>query len=115
MAAVNGRAMRARGAAFEREVVRVLRAAGLVHAERSYGAGRPDDRGDIDGLPGYVVECKAHRALDLAGWMDEARREAARSGSVPVVVVKRRGKPAEESYVVLRLADWARVLRETMQ
>jgi Holliday junction resolvase len=115
MPATNGRAMRARGAAFEREVVRVLRAAGLVHAERSYGAGRPDDRGDIDGLPGFTIECKACRALDLAGWLDEARREAARSGSVPVVVAKRRGRPAEESYVVLRLADWARVLTETME
>lgn len=103
--ATNGKVMRVRGARAELEVVRVLRAHGLP-ADRAYGAGRPDDHGDIDGLPWACIEVKAHRELDLAGFMDEAIKEAL-PGQVPVVVAKRRGRPAEEWYAVVRLADWA--------
>jgi hypothetical protein len=111
-AAKNGRAMKAKGSAFEREVVRVLHEHGHPHAERSYGAGRPRDVGDVAGVPGFVVEAKACRALDLAGWLDEATREAANAGEgvVPVVVAKRRGRPAEDAYAVLRLVDFAELL-----
>lgn len=42
----------------ERELVQRLRALGLVDADRSYGAGRRDDRGDLDGLPGVVAQVK---------------------------------------------------------
>ena len=109
MTAVNGRAMKAKGSAFEREVVRVLRDHGHPHAERSYGAGRPRDVGDVAGLAGFVVEMKACRSFDLAGWLDEAAREAANAGEgvVGVVVAKRRGHGPEDAYVVLRLADFA--------
>ncbi len=103
-----------KGDGFERAVVTVLRDAGHLYAERAYGAGRPADVGDIDGLPGFVIECKAHRALDLAGWVDEAIAEAGRVGDdvVPVVVAKRRGKPTERAYVVLELATFARLIAE---
>ena len=106
--ATNGKAMKARGSQFERDVARYLAAHGHPYAERAYGAGRSDDRGDIDGMPGWVVECKAHKAMALAGWVDEAVREAANAGgAVPVVVAKRRGRPTGDAYVVMRLADWA--------
>lgn len=112
MTATNGAGMKAKGSAFEREVVRVLREHGHPSAARAYGAGRPADVGDVAGVPGFVVECKAHRALDLAGWADEVGREAASAGPgvVPVVVAKPRGRSAEESYAVLRLADLADLL-----
>jgi len=112
--AANGRAMKAKGSAFEREVVRYLRDHGHPYVERSYGAGRPDDAGDLDGLPRWTVEVKACRALDLAGWMDEARREQGHAGSkYTAVVAKRRGKAVEHAYVVLTLAAWARLVGET--
>lgn len=112
MTAVNGRPMRAKGSAFERDVVRVLREHGHLDAARAYGAGRPQDIGDVAGLDGFVIEAKCHRALDLAGWCDEAAREAEHSGTgtVPVVVAKRRGRPTEDAYAVLRLADLADLL-----
>jgi Holliday junction resolvase len=117
MAATNGRAMKVKGSVFEREVVRVLRAAGHAFAERAYGAGRPGDVGDIDGLPGFCIEAKCHRALDLAGWVDEAVTEAANAGAgvVPVVVAKRRGKPAEDAYAVMRLTDFARLIGDEFE
>jgi len=75
MPTVNGRAMKARGSAFERDVAQYLRDHGHRYVERAYGAGRSDDRGDLDGLPRWTVEVKACRALDLAGWCDEAKRQ----------------------------------------
>jgi len=35
----------------------------------------PEDVGDIDGGAGFVVECKAHKSIDLAGFNREADRE----------------------------------------
>jgi hypothetical protein len=101
--------MKRKGSAFERQVVTVLREHGHPGASRSYGAGRPKDVGDVAGLPGFCIEAKCHRSIDLAGWLDEATREAANAGPgvVPVVVAKRRGRPAESAYAVLSLADLA--------
>ena len=109
-----GTAPKRRGDAFEREVAAFLCEHGHPYAERAYGAGRPQDVGDIDGLPGFVIECKAHRSLDLAAFLDEAVSEAHNAGTdaVPVVVAKRRGKPTGESYVVMRLADFAALVAE---
>jgi hypothetical protein len=114
MAATNGRPMKARGARFEREVVACLRDNGHPYAERAYGAGRPRDVGDIDGLPGFALECKAHRSIDLAGFMNEAAAEADNLGDgvVPVVIAKRRGKPITDAYVVMQLGDWAQLVSE---
>ena len=111
-AARNGRAMKAKGSAFEREVVRVLHEHGHPHAARAYGAGRPRDVGDISGVPGFAVEVKACRSIDLSGWLDEAAREAANVGPsvLPVVVAKRRGHPPEDAYAVLRLSDFAELV-----
>ncbi len=109
-----GTAPKRKGSAFEREVAAFLREHGHPYAERAYGAGRPQDVGDIDGLPGFVIEAKAHRSLDLASFVDEAVSEAhnAGTGAVPVVVAKRRGNAVGESYVVLRLADFAALMAE---
>lgn len=54
------------------------------------------------------MECKAVRALDLAGWATEATREAT-NAHAPwwAVIIKRRGRPVAESYVVVSLATWA--------
>jgi hypothetical protein len=110
--ATNGASMKTKGSAFEREVVRVLHAHGHPLAERAYGAGRPRDVGDVAGVSGFAVEVKACRSIDLAGWLDEATTEAANvgAGTVGVVVAKRRGRPAEHAYVIMRLGDWAELV-----
>ena len=49
------------------------------------------DKGDIAGLP-VVIEVKNCSRMDLAGWVEEALREAANAGcEVGVVWHKRRG------------------------
>lgn len=101
-----------KGSKYERDVVAWFRAQGF-DCERTYGAGRPDDVGDveIEGVP-VAVECKNTQRLDLAGFVDEARTEARNAGvDIGVAIVKRRGRPAGESYLVCQLDDGAELLR----
>ena len=101
------------GSSFENEIVKFLRDHGHPFAERAYGAGRPDDRGDIDGLPGWVLEAKCHKSMDLAGWANEAEAEAANArASWWAVIAKRRNRPVSDAYVVMPLAQFARLLAE---
>lgn len=102
----------AKGSKFERDVVAVLRAAGHRYAERGYRLGAPDDRGDIDGIPGFAFECRNRQRIELAGWLDEIRTEAAVLDVLPVLVVKRRGHGAERAYAVLELETFARLIAD---
>jgi Holliday junction resolvase len=105
-----------RGDQWERDVVEFLQAAGLAKAERAYGAGRQDDRGDIAGVQDWVLECKNHKAMDLAGWMAEALVEQANAGTrFTAVVIKRRNKPAKDGYVVMSLEQLAGLIQELQQ
>ncbi len=59
---------RRKGSAFENEIVRFLRLNGHPYAERAYGAGRPADVGDVNGLVGWCIEAKNHSRMQLAEW-----------------------------------------------
>jgi Holliday junction resolvase len=113
MAQVNGKAMKAKGSSFERDVVGFLREHGFPYCERHYGAGRPDDVGDIDGIPGWTVECKAHKALNLAGWSDEAESERQHGRQrFAAVVAKRRNRSTGDAYVIVSLSTFANLLAD---
>ena len=102
-----------KGRAFERDVVHYLQEHGLPDASRAFGAGRPEDVGDVAGVPGVTIECKATKSIDLAGFVDEAERERLNARQpYGVVVVKRRGKGAADSYVVCNLATFARLVAD---
>jgi Holliday junction resolvase len=102
-----------KGSTFERDVVAYLRANGFPYCERHYGAGRPDDVGDVDGVVGWTIECKNHKGLDLSGWCDEAEAERVNGRQhYAAVIAKRRNKPTEASYVVMSLSTFADLLAE---
>jgi hypothetical protein len=106
-----GSGAKRKGSAFERDVVHYLQEHGFVDAERAYGAGRPEDIGDIVGVPGITVECKAVRQIDLAGFVDEAERERVNAKQpFGVAVVKRRGKATSAAYVVVSLEAFAQLM-----
>jgi hypothetical protein len=103
-----------KGSAFERDVVHYLREHGFLDAERAYGAGRPEDIGDVVGVPGVTIECKAVRSIDLAGFVDEAERERINARQpYGVAVVKRRGKSTGQAYVVMSLEAFSRLVAVT--
>ena len=95
-----------KGDGFERSILGALTAAGLS-AWRTR-AGWTDDRGDIAGLEGVVIECKNHARLDLGGWIKELAREVSNAGARRgVVIFKRKGTAdPEDQYVLMTVRDW---------
>lgn len=91
---------------WERRVRDYLRSRGF-DAERAYGAGRPDDVGDliVGAWVPLLVECKAGRKSERGVWIREAREKVTttRAGAIPVVVERRRGSPVETAFVTLDL------------
>ena len=111
------RANKRRGADFETDLVNEFRQRGLV-ADRLHLSGK-DDEGDIYvrsqlGDLEFIVEAKNVQTLDLAGFVKELRAEREnyakhRDWLAPIdgyVIIKRRGKPVEESYVVTTVKDF---------
>lgn len=88
MTAARGRANRRRGADAERAVVAWLRANGWEDARR-YLAGDGRQPGDIDGVPGVVIEVKDVSSSAWPTWRAQVLAEA--GGRVPVVVRRTRG------------------------
>lgn len=82
---------KAKGSAYERDVVSYLREQGWDGAERTR-AGWQDDRGDIDGVVGVTFECKNQRSMTLAEWLDELVVEMQHGNNhIGAVIHKRRG------------------------
>lgn len=106
-----------KGSAYERDVVSYLRDEGFS-VDRTR-AGWVDDRGDVHGLQGpngepFVIECKNHKAMDLAGWITELHRECANAlAVVGAVVHKKRGATGgADQYATLPLGMLVHLLRE---
>lgn len=95
-------AQRRKGTAWESRIVDYLRGCGWPHAERR-ALGGANDRGDIAGIPGVVIEAKSVARIDLAGWLKEAQTEAANDkADLGVVWFKRKGKTdAGAGYVLM--------------
>lgn len=110
---------KARGATYETDIRDWFRAHGY-DSERLARTGARDE-GDVVVRSNFfggvgVIECKAPgagNAIDLSGWIREARLEAKHYSDArdivekvtPVVLIKARGKGISDSYLVLRLGD----------
>ena len=101
------------GTAAETLVVDHLKANGFQYAERRAMQG-VNDCGDVTGLPGVVIEVKAHREMDLAEWMDETEVERANAGAELAVCWhkrRRKGSPADW-YVTMTGAQFVALLKD---
>lgn len=98
---------KAKGTRFEREVADYLALNVLPDVDRKILHGRAD-HGDIANVPDWTLECKNERTLNLAGAVDEARKEAD-NAKTPwyAAIVKRRGRGVAGAYVVLPLEEFA--------
>src|SRR5690606_26506269 len=110
------RASRRKGASFETDLVKGLRAEGF-DVERLTKTGK-EDEGDAvltDSWGKVVIEAKNEQKIDLPGYIREALLEADhyakhrgldRQEVTGIAVVKARGKSWRESYVVTSLAEF---------
>lgn len=113
---------KAKGSAFEREIVHWLRDNGFPYAERGV-AGATDDIGDIIGTPNLVWECKNQKAMNLSQWVNELEEEIRNQENRYVtasglhvtgaVIHKRRGTTSPgEYYATTTLSRWTRLVKE---
>lgn len=102
---------RARGTAWETEIVNYLNRVGYPYVERRALNGAAD-KGDIAGLPGVVIEAKSQNRFTLAEWMDETIRQGHNaSAEVAVCWIHRPGKAsARDGYVVMNGAQFIEIL-----
>lgn len=111
----NRRSAKAAGSRFEKLVADYLASTVDDRIERRAKTGAKD-RGDIGGVrfQGHrvVVECKDTARMALPQWAREAAVEAENDGALlGVVAHKRHGSnQAEEQWVTMTLADFARLL-----
>lgn len=84
-----GATSRRKGAAGERELAALL-ASVTGHTVRRR-VRQHDGDSDLEGVPGWAVECKRYRTAqpaDLAAWWAQAVRQAERAGQLPVLFVR---------------------------
>ena len=100
-----------KGSAAELAVAKWLRKLGWIHAARSR-AGWQDDRGDIEGLPGIVIEVKNEKRIDIPGYLRELEVEMANAQAwTGTVIVKRRGSMnVDDWYAVMPAKVWGELM-----
>jgi Holliday junction resolvase len=100
-----------KGSQWERDVVAFLNENGYPEAERRYGAGLREDKGDIRGFP-VTLECKNHASINLAEFLEEALLEAQHAGTeFGAAVIKRRRKGTKDAYVVMSLEQFVALVK----
>ena len=106
---------RRKGTAAETAVVDYLRDNGVPHAERRALNGA-NDRGDIAGIAGVVLEVKSGARLELPAWMREAEVERMNDNAAyGLLIIKPKGVGTTrigEWPVVMPLSRALRLLRE---
>jgi len=100
-----------RGTKFESQVVEFLRTHGFPYAERR-ALGGANDKGDIAGVPGVVLECKSVKQITLSTFVDELDVEMRNAGvEVGAVVIKRRGTTdVGRAYAVMPMDVFVRLI-----
>lgn len=98
----------------ELELARLLADLLGMKVRRKLGAGRTDDEGDLEGIPGWTVEVKnyADLATGINVGLKDLEREQANAGTTfGVCFVRRRGG---RWIAVMDLPQIATVIRETL-
>lgn len=107
-----GATSRRKGRRWENVVVNWFRDHGFPSVERNEYLNAQS--GDILGIPGWSLEAKDHQRLELAGWVDQAARQAVEADCpYYAVIVKRKGvTDAGKAYVVMPLSVFAEWMHE---
>ncbi len=106
--------LKRKGDKAELEVQELLRDLLGYNARRALGAGRRDDKGDIEGVPMTCVQVAAWADLDRAvrEKLPELERQQERAGATFAgLFVRRRGG---RFVVVLTPEQWATLVREAL-
>lgn len=100
---------KAKGARFERQLAQILRGFGYETRRTAQYCGNTGDAADVIGLPGIHIEAKHCERMQLYDWMDQAIRDAAKSGKIPAVFHR---KNNAKILVTMTLDDWMKIYTE---
>ena len=106
---MTGSASRRKGAEWERQIVRLLRDYGWEAITSRAGRGGTQAGEDIITDMPLSVEAKNCKTIELARWLDQALDQS--QGEPAVVMAKRRGKPPEHGYAVMRIDQLLELVR----
>lgn len=98
----------------EREAAAILADHLGLPIRRKLGAGRTDDEGDMEGLPGWTVEVKSYRDIGravTAGLADSTREQANAGTTHGAALIRRHGG---QWFVALTIEQFAAIVRETL-
>ena len=113
MAGTNGRSSKAKGYAGEREYVEAAIEAGFSGAGRNGSVYGSKDRGDIHGIPGWVIQVKNVAVLKIPEYMKDAEEQARNAGvKLFCLAFKLKGKHMREGVTVLPNRTWFQLVRE---
>lgn len=104
---------KARGTSWETAIVNFLVDQGWLHCERRTLSGA-QDKGDIAGIPGVMIEAKATKTITLGTFIKEVEVETAHAKArVGVAWIKRVGKASPgDGYVVMTGHQFTHLLKE---
>jgi hypothetical protein len=112
---VTGRSSKLKGDRAEREIIQILHDLTGWPIERAYGAGRSDDCGDLDGLPGVCAQVKDWAdpmAAERAALLDVERQRVTARRKFGVAFIRHRGG---RWVVAMTPATFCEMLKETMR
>lgn len=105
-----GKLSREKGKRFERQLAGIFREYGYSDARRTAQyCGNTGDASDVIGLPGIHVEAKHVEQMRLYEWMEQAVRDSAGTGEMPVVFHK---KNNHKILVTMQLDTFFELYRE---
>jgi len=78
-----------KGARFERLLASLFREHGYEARRTAQYCGNTGEASDVVGLPGIHIEAKHQERMQLYDWMDQAKRDSAGTGNLPVVFHKK--------------------------
>jgi hypothetical protein len=108
---------KARGDRAERDAASWFRNNGWPDADRSLGAGRPQDRGDLTGIRWFCIQVKDQAQYRINTWMPEMLEQKWRArAEYGVLLLKRRGTTdTGQWYAVMTVEDLNRLMCEAEQ
>lgn len=100
-----------KGARFERTLAGLFREHGYTESRRTAQyCGNTGDASDVVGLPGIHVEAKHQERMQLYDWIDQAKRDSAGTGNLPVVFHK---KNNAEILVTMQFETFMKLYKES--
>jgi hypothetical protein len=100
------KSQRTKGAAFEREVVNIIKEALGEQVKRNLDQWR--DGGHDIALGPYLIECKRRASIAVYEWLDQCT-DACKGQKTPLVVAR---GDRREAVVIMRLTDFLPLLKD---